>query len=103
VSRGRGRSKAVARRGEVVGSIQVAGRLDWVLVVVFSENSSADEGECTGHAVGKWMRGWRKATGVSDLAKSNEALRKSVLDDSSHWQRRSGKASVGCADTDMTI
>ena len=57
--------------------MQVAGRLD-LEAVVFNFNS-ADEGECTWHssrrAVGKWMRGGRSATGVSDLPKSNEALR----------------------------
>jgi hypothetical protein len=57
--------------------MRVAGRLDLV-VVVFNDNS-ADKGECTWHssrrAVGKWRRGGRSATGVSDLPKSNEALR----------------------------
>ena len=56
--------------------MQVAGKLDLVVVVF---NNRAGEGECTWHssrrAVGKWMRGGRSATGVSDLPKSNQALR----------------------------
>ena len=56
--------------------MQVAGKLDLVVVVF---NNRAAEGECTWQssrrAVGKWMRGGRSATGVSDLPKSNEALR----------------------------
>jgi hypothetical protein len=56
--------------------MQVAGKFDLVVVVF---NNRAGEGECTWQssrrAVGKWMRGGKSATGVSDLPKSNEALR----------------------------
>ena len=50
------------------------------MVVVFNDNSSADEGECTwSRAVGK-VDAWREEDNgrplVSGLSKSNEALRK---------------------------
>jgi len=64
-------------RGEVVVRKWRAGstRRPWSSTSIVPTRENA-HGKAAGAAVGKWMRGGRRsATGVSDLPKSNEALR----------------------------